>query len=114
MATQQIDVIYLGRDNTNELLLKVDGVGQPLDSVTRIELEFDDGFQVSNTTPTAYPIKWQSLDDPADGKVELKLGAYTITTGERTCRLVTIDPTDSNGIVWSGQDGIRFFVTSAT
>lgn len=112
MTTQNIDVIYLGRDNTNELLLKVDGVGQPLDSVTRIDLEFDDGVQISNTTGTAWPIKWLGLG--TDGKVELKLGAYTITAGERTCRLTTIDPTDSNGIVWSGQNGIRFFVTAAT
>jgi hypothetical protein len=112
MATQEIDVIYLGRDNTNELLLKVDGIGQPLDSVTRIELEFDDGLQISNSTGFADPIKWLGLD--MDGKVQLKLGSYTITTGERTCRLTTFDPIATNGIVWSGANGIRFFVTAAT
>jgi hypothetical protein len=112
MAIQDIDVIYLGRDNTNELLLKVDGIGQPLDSVTQIELEFDDGKKITNTTGNAYPIKWLGLGQ--DGKVELKLGGYTITEGDRTCRLVTIDPTDQEGIVWSGQNGIRFFVTAAT
>lgn len=112
MATQEIDVIYLGRDNTNELLLKVDGIGQALDSVTQIELEFDDGKQITNSTGTAFPIKWLGLG--VDGKVELQLGGYTITEGERTCRLATIDPNNQDGIVWSGQNGIRFFVTAAT
>ena len=112
MSTQEIDVIYLGRDNTNELHLKVDGVGQPLDSVTRIELEFDDGKQITNSTGSAFPIKWLGLG--VDGKVELKLGSYTITAGNRTCRLTTFDPIATNGIVWSGQNGIRFYVTAAT
>jgi hypothetical protein len=112
MATQEIDVIYLGRDNVNELLLKVDGVGQDLSSVEQIELEFDDGTKITNTTGGAFPIKWLNQDQL--GKVQLQLGGYTITAGERTCRLATIDPNNQDGIVWSGQGGIRFFITAAT
>jgi hypothetical protein len=112
MGTQEIDVIYLGRDNTNELLLKVDGIGQDLSSVEQIELEFDDGATITNTTGGAWPIKWLNQDQI--GMVQMQLGGYTITAGERTCRLVTIDPNNQDGIVWSGQNGIRFFVTAAT
>jgi hypothetical protein len=112
MATQEVDVIYLGRDNVNELVLKADKVGQPLDSVTQIELEFDDGTEITNSTGDAWPIKWLNQDQ--DGKIQLQLGGYTITAGERTCRIATIDPTNQDGIVWSGQNGVRFFVTAAT
>jgi len=107
-----IDIIYLGADNTNELLLKVDGVSQDLSSVTQIKLKFDDGIEVTNTTGTAFPIKWLGLG--VTGKVILQLGDLALTEGERSAILTTIDPTNQDGIVWSGQNGIRFFVTAAT
>jgi len=109
---REIDTIFLGSDNTNELLLKVDGVSQDLSSVTQIDLEFDDGKKVSNSTGSAYPIKWIGTGET--GKVVLQVGGEDITEGERTASLVTFDPIATNGIVWSGSNGIRFYVTQAT
>jgi hypothetical protein len=109
---REIDTIFLGSDNTNELLLKVDGVPQDLSSVTKIDLEFDDGKKVSNSTSSAFPIKWTGTGET--GKVILQLGDQAITEGERTASLLTFDPVAQDGIVWSGPNGIRFFVTQAT
>jgi hypothetical protein len=109
---REIDTIFLGSDNTNELLLKVDGVPQDLSSVTKIDLEFDDGLKVSNSTGSAAPIQW--LGTGETGKVILQVGDENITEGERTASLVTFDPIATKGIVWSGPSGIRFFVTQAT
>lgn len=109
---REIDTIFLGSSNTNELKLKVRGIPQDLSSVTKIDLEFDDGAKISNTTGDAYPIKWLGTD--ATGVVILQVGLATITEGERTASLVTFDPIANNGIVWSGPNGVRFFVTQAT
>jgi hypothetical protein len=109
---REIDTIYLGSDNTNELLLKVKGVAQDLRSVTKIDLEFDDGLKVSNSTSDAFPIKWTGTGET--GKVILQLGHENITEGERTASLVTFDPIVPDGILWSGPQGIRFWVTQAT
>ena len=109
---REIDTIFLGSDNINELLLKVHGVPQDLSSVTKIDLEFDDGLKVSNSTSSAFPIKWTGTGKT--GKVILKVGDKSITEGERTASLMTFDPNANDGIVWSGPNGIRFFVTQAT
>jgi hypothetical protein len=109
---REIDTIFLGSDNVNELKLKVHGVPQDLSSVTKIDLEFDDGKKVSNSTGSAFPIKWIGTGET--GKVILQLGDKNITEGERTASIVTFDPIANDGIVWSGPNGIRFFVTQAT
>ena len=112
IMTREVDTIYLGSDNTNHLLLKSDGIAQDLSSVTRIDIEFDDGLKVSNTTSDAFPIKWRGTGQT--GKVILQLGDENITAGERTASLTTFDPIANDGIVWSGPSGIRFWVMQAT
>jgi len=112
VMAREIDTIFLGADNTNELLLKVHGVPQDLSSVTRIDLEFDDGLKVSNSTSDAFPIKWTGTGQT--GKVILQLGDENITAGERTASLTTFDPIANDGIVWSGPSVIRFWMTQAT
>jgi hypothetical protein len=109
---REIDTIFLGSDNVNELLLKVRGVPQDLSSVTKIAIEFDDGLKVTNTTSDSFPIKWTGTGET--GKVILQLGDENITEGERTASLVTFGPIQNDGIVWSGPSGIRFWVTQAT
>ena len=109
---REIDLIFKGSDNTNEILLKKDGVPQDLSSVTRMALHFSDGIDVTNSTGAAFPIKW--IGTGQTGKVICQLGDLALTVGDLTARLLTYDPTNSDGIVWSGKNGLNFFVTLAT
>ena len=54
---REIDQIFKGSDNTNEILLKKDGVPQDLSSVIRISMHFSDGTDVTNTTGAGGPSK---------------------------------------------------------
>ena len=109
---REIDVIYKGSDNTNEILLKKDGVAQDLSSVTRIGLHFSDGTDVTNSTGAQYPIKWTGTGQT--GLVVCQLGGVDLTEGDLTAKLITYDPTNDDGVVWSGKNGLNFFVTLAT
>jgi hypothetical protein len=46
--------------------------------------------------------------------VVCQLGEIDLTVGELTAKLLTYDPVNSDGVVWSGQNGINFHVTLAT
>ena len=109
---REIDLIFKGSDNTNEILLKKDGVPQDLSSVTRIEFHFSDGISVTNSTGAAFPIKW--IGTGQTGLVICQLGDLALTEGDLTAKLLTYDPVATDGIVWSGKNGINFHVTLAT
>lgn len=109
---REVDLIFLGSDNTNEILLKKDGVPQDLSSVTKIELHFSDGSMVSNTTGSNFPVKW--IGTGRTGLIIMQLGGESLTIGDLTAKLLTYDPVNDDGIVWSGQNGIPFYVTLAT
>lgn len=109
---REIDLIFKGSDNTNEILLKKDGVPQDLSSVTKIGLHFSDGVDVTNTTGANYPIKW--IGTSRTGLVVCQLGGKDLTEGDLTARLITYDPVNTDGVVWSGKNGLNFFITLAT
>jgi hypothetical protein len=109
---RDIDQIFKGSDNTNEFILKKDGIPKDLSSVTRISMLFSDGTDVTNSTGDAWPIKW--IDQDQTGLVVCQLGEIDLTVGELTAKLLTYDPVNSDGVVWSGQNGINFHVTLAT
>lgn len=109
---REIDLIFRGSDNTNEILLKKDGVPQDLSSVTRMAFHFSDGTDVTNSTGAAFPIKW--IGTGQTGLVVCQFGEESLAVGDLTAKLLTYDPTNSDGIVWSGKNGINFHVTLAT
>ena len=109
---REIDLIFKGSDNTNEILLKKDGVPQDLSSVIRIEIHFSDGVSVTNTTGAAYPIKW--IGTSQTGLIVMQLGGQDLTVGDLTAKLLTYDPVNDDGVVWSGKNGLNFHVTLAT
>jgi len=109
---RQVELIHKGSDNTNELLLKKDGVPQDLSNVTSIAFHFSDGVDVTNTTDTAFPIKWSGTGQT--GLIICQFGAENLTEGDLTAKLITYDPTNDDGIVWSGKNGLNFHITLAT
>lgn len=85
------EVVYLGRDNTVDLLLKADGSAQDLSGVTRMVLVVGDAEIDSDA------FDW---DTGTTGKVVLALGDETISEGTYTAWLVVYDGSNPDGIVW--------------
>lgn len=92
------EIIYLGFDNYNALLLKVDGVSYDLTDITRMDLYF--GSQnITSTNEDDDPIRWQKAGY-ATGEVRLYLGGETIDPGEYGAVLVVFDAANPKGLVW--------------
>jgi len=92
--------VYLGRDNTVDLILKLNGVAQSLAGVTRITLDFD-GTVVDSDDYTD-EIVWVT---GTTGKVVLKLGLVLetlgVAAGAYTVDFVLFDDTYTNGLHWA-------------
>ena len=92
------ETVYNGVDNAIDVILKKSGSAQDLSSVTRIKLlEENDAFELDSTTDTDV-FTWTGLD--YTGQVKMVLGLESIPDGTYTARLITIDPTYTNGLCW--------------
>ena len=89
------EIVYLGHDNTIDLLLKADGSAVDLSSVTRMTVDFDGTIIDSQTAPAAFDWSTGTI-----GKLVLALGAQPIAAGTYQVALTVYDPTHPNGIVW--------------
>jgi len=95
MATE---VVYLGHDNTIDLLLKADGTAQDLSGVTKITATFKDTL-VESTDAANGPITWaQSGYDT--GEIRLALGDQSITPDRYMVPIIVYDATNTEGVVW--------------
>lgn len=92
--------IYNGYDNLIELILTEDAVAYDLAAITRIDLKVSDAKTVTNSTPTAFPIKWES-GAFAVGQIQMQLGAQSIVAGKYLAKLILFSPSFPNGEVWA-------------
>lgn len=92
------EYVYLGHDNTIDLILKADGEAQDLSSVTKITATFDDLLIESSDSENG-PITW-AVAGYATGEIRLDLGAESIPAGRYSVVIVVYDPSHSEGIVW--------------
>lgn len=102
-TTTETEYVYVGRDNTIDLLLKADGVVIALDTaVTRMDLKFSDRiYGTQYLTSVDYPTAFDWVTRGADGIVILKLGDIELTAGKDTkVELIVYDNVNTNGIVW--------------
>jgi hypothetical protein len=102
--------VYLGRDNTEDLVLFADGVPQDLPGVTRVVLTIGD-IEVDSTVAPAGTITWpQALtwqDAPVEG-IRFKLGAEDLMPGIYSgARLVLYGAAAPAGLVWSDALTVR-------
>jgi hypothetical protein len=88
--------VYLGHDNSVDLLLKAGGSAVDLSSVTRMVLELSDGTSFDSDTDAGV-FDW---DTGTTGKLIISLGGETIDAGTYHATLIVYDPTNPNGIVW--------------
>jgi len=91
------EYVYNGHDNLIDLLLKSDDVAVDLSSMTKINLKVG-SKTITNSTGTAWPIKWLNLG--VTGKVSMKLGDQSITVGKYIAELEVFDVNNPNGIHW--------------
>ncbi len=92
------EVVYLGHDNTIDLLLKADGTAQDLSGVTKITASFGDTL-VESTDPAGGPITWNQ-DGYDTGEIRLALGGQSITPGIYSVPIVAYDAVNITGVFW--------------
>lgn len=95
MTLMITEVLYNGRDNSIDLLLKVDGEAYDLSDVTKAELDVEGTVINSNGSPNAFD--W---DTDTTGKIILTLGGEGLSEGFYTAELILYAPTFTNGVSW--------------
>ena len=89
------ETVHLGRDNTIDLLFKIDGVVADISNAERVTIEFGDTLIDSDTSPDTFD--WS---DGSDGKLYLTLGEESIPVGSYNALIVMYDTIFTDGIVW--------------
>lgn len=102
------ETVYLGRDNAIDLTLKADGAAANLISVTRIDLQAEDGSWAVDSAASPGAFDWTT--NPGAGYLRMVLGYEAIPEGVHRVELVVYDPTNTGGVVWSE---FRLTVTTA-
>lgn len=92
------EIVWLGHDNTIDLLLKADDVAQDLSSVIKITATFD-GTTITSADHAAGAILWNN-DGYDTGEIRLDLGDQSIDPGGYDVPIVVYDPSNTDGIVW--------------
>ena len=94
----QTEVLFLGRNNTIDLLLKADGVAQDLSSVTKITATIGSDL-LTSTNATAGVIRW-SGDGFDTGEIRIVSGAESLAAGKYDVPIVVYDAANTSGIDW--------------
>lgn len=92
------ELLYLGRDNTIDLVLKEDGTAVDLNSVTKITVTFG-GTTFTSTDPANGIITWAQAGYDT-GEIRLDLGDETITPEIYSACLTVYDISNPAGVVW--------------
>ena len=94
-----LEYVYLGRDNTIDLLLKADGTATDLASVTKITASFNNVL-ISSTDNEAGLITWD-VDGYDTGEIRIAVGGETIPGGKyNKVPIIVYDATNTTGVHW--------------
>jgi len=104
------EIVYLGRDNTIDLVLVADGDVPSLASVTRMTLELEDGSVIDSLqdhgvfdwdqTISAAEAQKVTGAEAGDSKLVISLGQQTLAAGDHYAELVIYDADHEHGITW--------------
>jgi hypothetical protein len=92
------EFVYLGHDNSIDLILKADGTAVNLSSVTRMTLTLGATLIDSDNGDTD-PIRW-AKDGYVTGEVRFYLGDQSIAAGNYQAALIVYDAVNDDGIAW--------------
>ena len=93
------EIVYLGHDNTIDLLLKSEGVAVDLAATTAMTLTFGSQL-ISSINGAATDMIWWAKAGYETGEVRISLGHSTITPGTYSAPLVIYESPTTDGIVW--------------
>ena len=95
-----VDTIYLGHNNTVDLILKVDNAAYALTSVTRITATFGDNLVTSSDKANG-AITWDQVGYDT-GEIRIAAGFQSLTASRKpySVPIVVYDASNTNGIVW--------------
>ena len=108
MSLTDVEIIYLGRNNSIDFVLYADSTQQDLSAVTQIDMRISDEVLTSTDSTGGY-IRW-SGSGYATGEVRIFGGNATsvsLSTGRFSAALVVYDPTNTDGVVWDDNIPIR-------
>jgi len=88
------EMIFLDRDNENELLVELDGAAADFSGVIRMTLAFEGSGVMIDSAINPELISWT-----ADGHISLRLGALAIEPSKYFGTLVAFDPIHDDGQV---------------
>jgi hypothetical protein len=89
-----LEMVYLGRDNVNELTFTEDGESIDFTAVTRMVLKFDGSSVEADSALSNELIAWD-----AQGQITLKLGALPIIPSKYPATLIVFDADHPEGQV---------------
>ena len=92
------EIVWLGHDNTIDLLLKADDVAQDLSAVTKITASFGSTL-VTSTDKAAGLITWDQAGYDI-GEIRMDIGGETITPGGYDVPIIVYDTSNTDGVVW--------------
>lgn len=95
------EIVFNGRDNSVDLILKEDGSAKDLSSITRIDVVVDGSVKLSETNKSTGNIQW---DVGTTGKVIIKLGTLApsqrLAAGVYDFDLILYDASNTRGLLW--------------
>ncbi|MEF3074124.1 hypothetical protein V2P20_03710 [Methylobacter sp. Wu1] len=92
-GTRLEETVYLGHDNTIELVLSVDGQAINRTLITRLQLAMGATVLDSDTAPALFDLT------RAD-RLVMELGGAGLAAGRHAAALIIYDAGDPNGLVW--------------
>ncbi len=98
------EIVYKNRDNSNDLVLKADGVAIDLSGVTKMDLVFSGQDSISSSGNPGF-FDWSQ----GDGKLVLTLGDidFFIVDQKYIADLIVYDASNQDGVDWGD---IGFFI----
>jgi len=104
------ELVFIGRDNAIDVELREDGVAVDLSNVTRVRLELYPTEQGSTDAPgvvdsSITPAAFDFATDATEGILHILLGGILSDEGAFRARLVTFDPDNPLGLVWTHERG---------
>ena len=96
------EIVYLGHDNTIDLILKADGTAQSTTGFTKVTATFGETLMSSVNHETG-TIKWDN-SGYSTGEIRIDVGAQTIAPGIYSVPIIVYDATWTTGLVWGNID----------
>lgn len=107
MPLTETEMIYLGHQNTIDLILNVDGTAASLSTSTCMKLVLGKDVISSTNGSSTEPIKWAQAGY-ATGEVRICIGGSTLVKpGKYNAVLIVYGATYSSGVVWDDNIPIR-------